>query len=64
MQKHRCHKHHNQAKRGQGIVEYAGAIVIAATVIVGSILVAPPNFNSMFNSVVDNVGETITVPGS
>jgi hypothetical protein len=60
-----CHQdRYHQCQRGQGIVEYAGAIVVAATVIVASILVAPPSFNGMFNNVMDNVGETITVPGA
>ncbi len=45
--------------RGQGIVEYAGAILVATTVIVASILAVPPSYNDMFTAVLDNVSEQI-----
>lgn len=48
--------------RGQGIVEYAGAIIVAVTVIVASILAVPPTYNSMFEAVLQNVVDTIPVP--
>ncbi len=45
--------------RGQGIVEYAGAILVATTVIVASILAVPPSYNTMFTAVLENVSDTI-----
>jgi len=36
---------------GQGVVEYAGALVIAAGIIAASIIIIPPNFAGFINSV-------------
>jgi hypothetical protein len=36
---------------GQGVVEYAGALVIAAGIIAAGIIIVPPNFASFMNSV-------------
>jgi hypothetical protein len=36
---------------GQGVVEYAGALVIAAGIIAAAIIIVPPNFASFISSV-------------
>ena len=36
---------------GQGVVEYAGALVIAAGIIAAGIIIVPPNFAGFINSV-------------
>jgi hypothetical protein len=37
--------------KGQGVVEYSGALVIAVAVVVAGLLVAPPNLSELFNSI-------------
>ena len=36
---------------GQGVVEYAGALVIAAGIIAAGIIIVPPNFAGFISSV-------------
>jgi hypothetical protein len=37
--------------KGQGVVEYSGALVIAVAVVVAGLLVAPPNLSELFNTI-------------
>jgi hypothetical protein len=39
------------SRLGQGVVEYAGALVIAAGIIAAGIIIVPPNFAGFMNSV-------------
>lgn len=36
---------------GQGVIEYAGALVVAASIIAASIFIVPPAFAGFMNSV-------------
>ncbi|MBY0402729.1 MAG: Flp family type IVb pilin [Cyanobacteria bacterium] len=47
-------------KKGQGVVEYAGALVIAALVVTAVIVAGPSNLSTMFNSVVTAVSGKLT----
>lgn len=49
-----------QAKKGQGIVEYAGALVVAALIVGAVVTAGPDNLASMFNSVIASVETSIT----
>jgi hypothetical protein len=37
--------------KGQGVVEYAGALVIAAMIVAAGIIVVPPNFAALINTI-------------
>lgn len=43
--------------RGQGVIEYAGALVIAAVIIAAGIIVVPPGFANMMNTIYSSVGD-------
>lgn len=42
---------YRDCEKAQGVVEYAGALVIAAGIIAAGIIVVPPNFASFMNTV-------------
>lgn len=50
----------NKKKKGQGVVEYAGALVIAALVVVAVIGVGPDALATMFNDVITSVSGNLT----
>jgi hypothetical protein len=50
----------NKKKKGQGVVEYAGALVIAALIVVAVIAAGPDNLAAMFNAVIGDVQTTMT----
>jgi len=39
------------AMRGQGVVEYAGSLVIAAIIVAAGLIIVPPNFSAMINTI-------------
>ena len=43
------------AKKGQGMVEYLGAVLVAAAIVVGLIALAPGTLSTLFNSVFSSV---------
>ncbi len=43
------------AKKGQGMVEYLGAVLVAAAIVVGLIALAPGTLSTLFNGVFDSV---------
>lgn len=45
-----------KSARGQGVIEYAGALVIAAVIIAAGIIVVPPSFASLISTICTNVG--------
>jgi 4-hydroxybenzoate polyprenyltransferase len=55
--------HSFKAKRfrqaGQGVVEYAGALVIAAGIIAAGIIIVPPNFAGFISSVYNTMSTFI-----
>lgn len=44
-----------KAKKGQGVVEYAGALVVAAVIISAVVALAPDALDTMFTNVLDNI---------
>lgn len=44
-----------RAARGQGVVEYSGALVIAVVVVGAGIIVVPQNFTNMLNTIIANM---------
>jgi hypothetical protein len=55
------------AKKGQGVVEYAGALVIAAVIVATVLATGPAGMGTMFNGVITTIsnyfnGLTITAP--
>lgn len=51
------HQAKRQSSPGQGVIEYAGALVIAAVIIAAGIVVVPPGFANMMNTIYTSVGE-------
>jgi Flp pilus assembly pilin Flp len=49
-----------KSKKGQGIVEYAGALVVAALIVGAVVTAGPSNLASMFNAVIASVEKNIT----
>jgi len=49
-----------QSKKGQGIVEYAGALVVAALIVGAVVTAGPSNLAAMFNAVIASVQSNIT----
>jgi hypothetical protein len=45
----------HKAGRGQGVVEYAGALVIAMAIVAAGIIVVPPNFAAIINTITTNM---------
>jgi Flp pilus assembly pilin Flp len=48
------------AKKGQGMVEYLGAVLVAAAIVVGLIALAPGVLSTLFNDVFDSVTSQLT----
>lgn len=40
-----------KALRGQGVVEYAGSLVIAVTVVLAGLLIAPPSLSDLMSTI-------------
>lgn len=53
-------------RRGQGTLEYAGALVIAVVVVSSALALAPSNLSTMYNKILGNVASSIVakVPAS
>ncbi len=49
-----------QYQLGQGMVEYAGALAIAAVIVAASIFIVPPSFAGFINSVYESMTTFIT----
>ena len=49
-----------QAKKGQGVVEYAGALVVAAIVVGAIIAVGPAGIENIFNTILESVSTFLT----
>jgi hypothetical protein len=52
--------------KGQGVVEYAGALVIAAVTISGILLAGPESLGSVFSDTMTTVGNYLhaSIPGA
>lgn len=50
----------NKKAKGQGVVEYAGALVIAAIVVGAIIAVGPSGIEGIFNSILSSVSSFLT----
>lgn len=37
--------------KGQGVIEYAGALVIAAMIVAAGIIIVPPNFAALISTI-------------
>jgi hypothetical protein len=48
------------AKKGQGVVEYAGALVIAAVIVATVLATGPAGLGTMFNGVITTVSNYFT----
>lgn len=44
-----------QAKKGQGVVEYAGALVVAAVIVSAAIAFAPATLSGMFETILGSI---------
>lgn len=44
-----------KAERGQGVIEYAGALVIAAVLVATVLAVGPQGIQTLFNSILTSV---------
>lgn len=51
-----------KAKKGQGVVEYAGALVIAVAVVAAVIGIGPDAIEAAFQTVIDSVATGLTPP--
>ena len=49
------------AKKGQGMVEYLGAVLVAAAIVVGLIALAPGTLTTLFNNVFSSVTNDLGV---
>lgn len=49
-----------KSKKGQGVIEYAGALVIAAAIVAGVLLVGPDGMKTLFSTVLSKVSATFT----
>ncbi len=50
----------NKKKKGQGVVEYAGALVIAALIVVAVIAVGPGALTTLFTSITGDIQALLT----
>jgi Flp pilus assembly pilin Flp len=50
----------NKKQKGQGVVEYAGALVIAAIIVTTVIVTGPDNLSAMFDAVIADVQGAFT----
>ena len=53
-------KFNQKAKKGQGVVEYAGALVVAALVVAAVIASGPGAIDGLFGSVTSGIESTLT----
>lgn len=49
-----------KAVKGQGVVEYAGALVVAAVIVGGIIALGPDGIANIFNSILTSVSAYFT----
>jgi hypothetical protein len=49
-----------QAFKGQGVIEYAGALVTAAAIIAVALVVGPPNMANVFSQLSTEIGTMFT----
>ncbi|WMU93223.1 hypothetical protein EMOOHJMP_00028 [Microcystis phage MaAM05] len=49
-----------KAKKGQGVIEYAGALVIAAAIVAGVLLIGPQGLKDLFTTILDTVTANFT----
>jgi Flp pilus assembly pilin Flp len=49
-----------KAEKGQGVVEYAGALVVAAIIVGGVISLGPTGIQNIFNSILTSVSGFFT----
>jgi hypothetical protein len=49
-----------QAKKGQGVIEYAGALVIAAALVAAVLTIGPTNISTLFTSILTKVSTYMT----
>lgn len=54
----------NKRAKGQGIVEYAGAILVATAIVAALVTAAPTQLTTFFNNVVSSVSTSLGVSGS
>lgn len=45
----------NKKQKGQGVIEYAGALVIAAVLVATVLAVGPDGIEELFNNILDTV---------
>jgi hypothetical protein len=49
-----------QAKKGQGVIEYAGALVIAAALVAAVLTIGPTNIATLFTDIMTKVSTYMT----
>lgn len=49
-----------KAKKGQGVIEYAGALVIASVLVAAVLLVGPDGIENLFNTILTSVQSYFT----
>ncbi len=49
-----------KAKKGQGVIEYAGALVIAAAIVAGVLVVGPDGLKTLFSTILSTVSGNFT----
>ncbi|WP_373532084.1 hypothetical protein [Vampirovibrio sp.] len=49
-----------KARKGQGVIEYAGALVIAAAIVAGVLLIGPQGIETLFTEILTSVTATFT----
>jgi hypothetical protein len=42
--------------QGQGVIEYSGALVIAAVLVSAGLVIVPPNFSALINTICTTMG--------
>jgi Flp pilus assembly pilin Flp len=48
------------AKKGQGVIEYAGALVIAAVLVAATLAIGPTGITNLFTDIMDSVQSYFT----
>lgn len=52
-----------KARKGQGLVEYAGALVVAAVLVAAIVTLAPTQLNGLFTSVFTYINTQFGISG-
>ena len=52
-----------KARKGQGLVEYAGALVVAAVLVAAIVTLAPTQLNALFTSVFTYINTKFGITG-